>query len=372
MYHLFRKTVQGKNGKEVRRWYYWFYDTDGKRKLRVCPGCSCRADAEAYLKTLPQKIVVGNLIKDIAKDMFLLGSNHVLRRAKLGKSVTTDSLVDSRRYIMTIISLWGDVSITELSVKMIIDSLLSIDKSPSWKNRVITILKEVYHEATWQGINVTLPMIPRFSNNYKKADILTTEEIKRLFVVENFPSYDIYSLFYLCLLTGLRLGEARGIQYEQICLKTKTLLLNGFCKQNGEKTLFLKTGTIENPKWRITLLPDIAVEILQPYFLRSFYASDFLWTRNSKPYREEYLEACFKQALKKAGIDSEQKRLIPHSLRYTYVTRMRRYAPIELVQKLAGHTSEGMTEYYTRFSLEDSALAVAPALEAANKLLDEM
>ena len=79
------------------------------------------------------------------------------------------------------------VSITELSVKMIIDSLLSIDRSPSWKNRVITILKEVYHEATWQGINVTLPMI---------------------------PTYDIYSIFYLCLLTGLRLGEARGIQYE--------------------------------------------------------------------------------------------------------------------------------------------------------------
>ena len=61
---------------------------------------------------------------------------------------------------------------------------------------------------------------------------------------------------------------------------------------------------------------------------------------------------------------------LPHSLRYTYVTRMRRYAPIELVRRIVGHTSEGMTEYYTPFELENSVTTVLPALDAANKLMD--
>lgn len=49
---------------------------------------------------------------------------------------------------------------------------------------------------------------------------------------------------------------------------------------------------------------------------------------------------------------------------------MRRYAPIELVRRIVGHTSEGMTEYYTRFELENSVTTVLPALDAANKLMD--
>lgn len=111
---------------------------------------------------------------------------------------------------------------------------------------------------------------------------------------------------------------------------------------------------------------------MQWYFHGVHYPDDFIFTKEGEPFRKEYLEACFKRGLKKAGIETGQRRLIPHSLRYTYVTRMRRYAPLELVQKLAGHTSEGMTDYYTRFSLEESTLAVAPALESANKLWEEI
>lgn len=373
MYHLFRKTVQGKNGKEVRRWYYWFYDTDGKRKNRVCPNCTNRSDAEAYIKSLaPPLITKGDLIKDITASMFLSGSDHVLRKQELGAKFSIDGLKDYRRYILFIQELWGEIPITDLTVKTIISSLLSIDKSSSWKNRVISVLKEVYAEAAWQGISVSFPSIPRFAKNYHKADILTSEEIQRFFVADNFPSHNVFLLFFLCLMCGLRLGEARALQYAQVNFEKKCLIVNGFLRRNGQKVPFLKKGSEDDPKWRVVILPDVAINHLRWYFQGNYYPDDFIFTKEGKPYRNEYLEACFKRALKKAGIDSEQKRLIPHSLRYTYVTRMRRYAPIELVQKLAGHTSEGMTEYYTRFSLEDSALAVAPALEAANKLLDEM
>ena len=132
---------------------------------------------------------------------------------------------------------------------------------------------------------------------------------------------------------------------------------------------FLKKGSEDNPKWRIVVLSFKALQLLERY--KCDDQSSYVFMKDGRPYRKEYLESCFKKALAKAGIETEGRRLIPHSLRYTYVTRMRRYAPIELVQKLAGHASEGLTEYYTRFSIEDASLAVAPAFEAANRLLDE-
>lgn len=372
MYHLFRKTVTLKSGKQVKRWYYWYYDSNGKRKNRVCPNCVIKADAEAYIKTLPLILPKINsfLINDITREMFLLGSDHVDRREKFGKKSSIETLRDCRRYIIYIQQLWGDISIIDLNVRQIISSLISIDRSSSWKNRIITILKEVYAEANWQGITVILPVIPRFQNNYKKADILTTEEIQQLFVAENFPSYDVYLLFFLCLLCGLRLGEARAIQFYQIDLKNQILLLDGFCTQNCSKTTFLKSGSEKNPKWRCTLLPDMAIKLLEPYFEKKYQTTDFLFQKNGRPYREEYLEDCFKRALIKTGINNSERKIIPHSLRYTYVTRMRRFAPIELVRRIVGHTSEGMTEYYTRFELENSVTTVLPALDAANKLMD--
>lgn len=286
------------------------------------------------------------------------------------KKSSIETLRDCRRYIIYIQQLWGDISIIDLNVRQIISSLISIDRSSSWKNRIITILKEVYAEANWQGITVILPVIPRFQNNYKKADILTTEEIQQLFVAENFPSYDVYLLFFLCLLCGLRLGEARAIQFYQIDLKNQILLLDGFCTQNCSKTTFLKSGSEKNPKWRCTLLPDMAIKLLEPYFEKNYQTTDFLFQKKGRPYREEYLEDCFKRALIKTGINNSERKIIPHSLRYTYVTRMRRFAPIELVRRIVGHTSEGMTEYYTRFELENSVTTVLPALDAANKLMD--
>lgn len=369
MYHLFRKTVLGKNGRQVRRWYYWFYDIDGKRKSRACPGCTNRADAEAYVKSLPQQCSAGNLIKDIARDMFLPGSDHVMRREKLGKQTSIDSLRDFRRYILYIIELWGDVEITKLTTKMIVSTLLTIERSSSWKNRLTSILKEVYAEAAWIGTVVTVPPIPRFQKNYRQADVLDSDELSRLFVVDNFPSFDVFALFFLCLLCGLRLGEVRALQYSQISVEKKCILINGFCRRNGERVPFLKKGSEDNPKWRIVVLSFKALQLLERY--KCDDQSSYVFMKDGRPYRKEYLESCFKKALAKAGIETEGRRLIPHSLRYTYVTRMRRYAPIELVQKLAGHTSEGMTEYYTRFSIEDASLAVAPAFEAANRLLDE-
>lgn len=75
--------------------------------------------------------------------------------------------------------------------------------------------------------------------------------------------------------------------------------------------------------------------------------------------------------LKKAGIDTEGRKIVPHSLRYTYVTRMRRILPVEDVQRLAGHTSARMTQYYTRSSIPELIASVQKNIGQANSIFTD-
>ncbi|MDR1443776.1 MAG: site-specific integrase, partial [Treponema sp.] len=70
----------------------------------------------------------------------------------------------------------------------------------------------------------------------KKADIFTTPELDRLFRPESFPNEMYYLFFLLCLSGGLRLGEVRAVRVKQIVFDRKVLIVDGFCKMNGERT----------------------------------------------------------------------------------------------------------------------------------------
>ena len=64
------------------------------------------------------------------------------------------------------------------------------------------------------------------------------------------------------------------------------------------------------------------------------------------------------------------RRLVIHSLRYTYVTRMSHSMVAHDLLRLTGHTSAAMVDYYNRANL-DMALADIPdsATEATSGLL---
>ena len=80
---------------------------------------------------------------------------------------------------------------------------------------------------------------------------------------------------------------------------------------------------------------------------------DFLFSTEGKAINAEHARRVFYKALKKSGIKRENRKLVPHSLRFTYVTRMRRLLDIESTRKIVGHATPEMTEYYTRSNLQD-------------------
>jgi integrase len=373
-FHVFKKPKKLKNGKTVRRWYYYYVDESKKQVQRACRGCKTRKEAEDYIRAVSggaSAAAATALVKDIARDMFIPGGGHVERLAQFGRVYEVNSLLNARRYVGHIIEKWGERTLVSIDPTEVTRYLFTVDRSNQWKNRYKTVFVELYGEAQWRGHKMQKPLFESFTVHPRKADVLTTDELKRLFTPENFLSRMFYTMFLLCLSGGLRIGEVRAVRRRQIFFERKALLVDGFCKRDGTRTFYNKKGSLENPRHRITMLPDMALRELSEHIsANSIGEEDFLFTENAgKPLTQDRAQWGFERAVLKSGIDAANRKIVSHSLRYTYVTRMRRELPAETVMKMVGHTSVEMTDYYTnKRAVDESIAALSSALHAADNL----
>ena len=399
-FHVFRKPKKTREGKLFYRWYYWFYNEDGLRIQKACPNCKNKSDAESYIRTLPPVAAPGVknenvLLSQIAEFMYIPGSDHVDRRQQLGKSSAIETLIESRAYVKLIIDEWGNFPLKDIDPEDVMTYLFKVKRSGSWKNRYLTIFKEIYAEAPRHGCKIMTPKFPSFARNSKKADIFTNAELAALFQPRNFPDNQFFLLFLLALSGGLRLGEARGVRYKQIIFEMKILIIDGFCKKNGDRTIYNKMGTPDNPKLRAVWLPDLTLSLLFNFLEnKALGPDDFIFTFDEKPIRQETAEMVFLRALINAGIAFDKKqlkaagvwkagrvvkkssiipggrKLVPHSLRYTYVSRMRRELSAAELLPMTGHTTAEMVDYYNRKNLQEIINALPRADTALENLLN--
>jgi integrase len=198
--------------------------------------------------------------------------------------------------------------------------------------------------------------------------------------------------FALMVSTGLRKGEARAIHTrqlivtdgrriipmigedgaenpsaEQFIVKTYGLIIDRMFDSEGELVMHLKKGSDEeNRKWRVVALPEKTVRYLERYLLIR-PPGQLLFTYSGARIQANYSERRLARALKNAGISTENRKLPPHSLRYTYNTKMRRLVPKELLQMMIGHESDAMTDLYTRAQLDEQFLALNDHSAQINK-----
>jgi integrase len=379
-FHVFKKRKKLKSGKKVLRWYYYYIDENKKQVQKACRKCKTRKEAEDYIRALggdSGKEKAG-LIKDIAASMFIPGGGHVNRLEQLGRSYDMITLLDARRFIKQIIKDWGDRPLASIDPTEVTTRLFEDPRSAQWKNRYKKIFSEIYDEAKWQNFKIPKPVFDSFAVKPKKADVLTTDELNRLFVPENFilprmkdKSDVFYTMFLLCLSGGLRLGEVRAVRRKQIFFERKALIVDGFCKRGGRRTTYNKKGTPENPRLRVTMLPDFTLKKLSDYLTAHPVGDDdfIFYETEGKPISQDRAEYVFEQALILAKINTDDRKVVCHSLRYTYVTRMRRELPGETVQKMVGHISLEQTDYYTnRRALDESIAGLIGANAAADNL----
>lgn len=355
-----------------KRWMCSYENSTGKHK-RICHGCETEEEALEFLYRISQK---DNqfLIKNIAKDMYLPDGDHLKRLEQYGKKLCLKTIKQKRQVIELIVKEYGNVKIDNLDIRRVQQELINDGHSPSWKNQYIETFNAIYDETAWKcDTPVRKPGFRRFIRHSKKADILTEDELDKFLEIRNWDDEKIYLFFKLVSNCGLRMGEARAIKIKQVYRDEHLLLVNGFCKNNGERTNYNKCGNSEETRIRFVPIPEKTLVLIEKYIkLENLGREDYLFTRDggTTPLRQEYLEKKFKKAVSKSEINPHNRKLVPHSLRYTYVTKMRQVLDIEKVQKIVGHSSPQMTQYYTRFEFSEMAKFAKSAIEAADKIFN--
>jgi integrase len=161
-------------------------------------------------------------------------------------------------------------------------------------------------------------------------------------------------------LCGLRLGEVRGLQWEDIDFENSLLGVHHNIP-SGE-------NAVRNPKAgseRIIPMPKIVADALMLIqAMPDAEGSPFVIyneKRKDRPATIAAIRSGFRRMLKNIGISKEtqeERNLVFHGLRHTFVSLSRAAGiPDYIVQKLAGHKTAKMMEHYS-----DHAENVVPFL----------
>ena len=342
-------------------------------------------------------------IAKLAEAMFRDDSDYLKRRRDDGYLKEDETLKEVRRYVNKyIVKKYGHLKPEEIDPVIVDSDLINyVDdygrpRSGSWRNRIVSILNWILDEAVWLKMIKIKPILKEYKRNIKTKSILSQEEIKKLFPddfddlskiwayknVESNDGFMFGTLFALMASTGIRNGEIRGINPSQLVLTNGQkiakmvgddgreavaplgetegkivygLVVDRMFNQADKIVPHLKKGNDEkNRKIRLTIIPNKTVRYLKHWLsIRPLEGRpDLLFAFQGRRIRCAYIIDRLGLGLKNAKIDMGNGRIIrPHSLRYTYNTKMRRRIPDEQLRPMMGHDFIGMTDYYTIINL---------------------
>ena len=200
--------------------------------------------------------------------------------------------------------------------------------------------------------NIVLKNKKLKKTNSKTIRVLSTFELSRLirFLLKD-TDYLKLGVF-LCLYTGLRIGEICALKWNDINLTDKEIKVKRTIQRirNTDKNALRKTSVIiDTPKsatsFRIIPLPNSIVDLLQKY-----KANGYFLTGNNKFIEPRTYQNKFKKYLIEANIEE----INFHTLRHTFATRaIENGFDINSLSEILGHSSVKITlEKYVHTSFE--------------------
>ncbi len=331
-----RKTQSG-----IIRWYLDYRDAKGKRVLRVAAHATSREEAVLELKAAvllehERACGISGSPKRIKFSEFSL--MYVDNYAKVNKRSWRD---DKYHLDASMVPYFGKLElqeITPLEIEKYRAVRLEEGVSKSTVNREITILKKMFNLAidwNFAQVNPVLKIKLFSEKNTMKERILTDEEEEKL--LAGCPDY-LKPIVIMALHTGMRRGEILNLEWAQVDLAKRTILVKN-TKSGKDRPLPINE----------TLFSALS----KPWSQEGKGTLVFPNPATGKPFTE--LKKSFKQACKRAGITD----LRFHDLRHTFASRLvEAGVDIITVRDLLGHFSVRVTERYTHSGQSQKSLAV--------------
>ena len=364
--HLYQRTIT-RNGKKIKAWYFWYYDENGKQVRKSCgqngKPCLTKREAEAFLEgfNAQEQSLAKTTFNDYCKGFYDANSRFILKQAARGYLYQPNTIYHKNHYLSCFLEVFGETSVTKLTAGDVENWLISFPGSNSVKNHLLAIIDEVENELYSDHLIENPLHIRRFKRNTVEKGILTIKEIAMLFP-KNYDELikvwrlrttekeaDIYTFataIYTLLSTGMRSSEIRALQWNQF-IRPDAILINAMIDSNNERVNRLKKWTRENSRWRLTVLPDRTVRMIDVLRLDKS-DDDYVFVYEGKILSTWFLLMHFKKILKKNKIDCDARNITIHSLRFTYNSLMRGEISGDDLRLMVGHTTEQMTEYYDK------------------------
>ncbi len=228
--------------------------------------------------------------------------------------------------------------------------------SPKTMSDILLIIKESFKYAQTFG-SITICAFDRIS--IKKANhemrVLSVAEQKRLLSII-LTDLDRYKLgVFICLYTGIRIGELCALQWKNISLSDRTMKIEQTMQrlQNEDTSGLYKTKIIvTEPKSRAAIriipLPDFVIETIKSF---CGSANTYVLSGECKSVIEpRTMQNRFKSYLNKAQIDDANF----HCLRHTFATRcIEAGFDVKTLSEILGHSSVKITlDRYVHSSMQ--------------------
>lgn len=221
---------------------------------------------------------------------------------------------------------------------------------------ILTIIKESFQYARNHGVvtmcnfdNITL------KKEAHEMRVLNCAEMQMLIRVL-LQDTDLYKLgIFLCLFTGIRIGELCALQWKNISIENKTIKIEHTMQRlqsndfnDIQKTRIIITEPKSFASVRVIPIPEFVIDAIKPYHRNS---NAYLLSGESKSYVEpRTMQNRFKRYLKDCGIEDANF----HSLRHTFATRcVEAGFDVKTLSEILGHSSVKITlDKYVHSSMD--------------------
>ncbi len=314
--------------------YYYVYDVIKQKRIRKKKrGFKTLKEAKAYELSLS---------RESSNVAFYTLYNECLKNSEMQEETKLSKNSMLERYMPSLLTIkYQDV--TKQFLVSLRSEIANYNLAPQTKNKMIDIVTQTCRYANQiYDLPDNSKVMKRFRIYKKEFDIWTFDEYFK-FEEGLRPTFEDCVPYFRCLFfTGMRKGEARALQVQDLDIENGYITINKSMRKNNSSLKRPKTPS----GMRKVKLDINTLNVLKP--LKSHEKWLF---GDYKPMSRDRIDRAFKYAIEKTGV----KKIRIHDLRHSHASYLiMNGANIVAVSKRLGHSSINMTLNTYSHLLEDS------------------